>query len=424
MAGKPSHYILMHKEIPVAELLLDGACGIIRSVGRVYEALHVPVGIPVKGGEIDRSALNAWWQGRAIPASRMGIRDALQEMKIPDTRLLAEKAMGLSLSDQYWIRPAESEISWKQVNFFDNPFSEDVGNLLFGKDVDMESISLVSPDNTSDGWLRKKWIIAGGKRCLLKGGSGAVRQEPYNEVLAGRICRRLGIPHVSYTLTTEEDYPYSLCEDFVTPDTELISAWYIMQTAKKPNHVSIYRHYLDCCRQLGISGAEAAVNQMIVLDYLIVNEDRHQNNFGVLRKADTLEYVGAAPIYDSGTSLWFDKPTAMIKADARVSCKPFKNTHEEQMKLVTDFDWLDISALSGIDEELREILRGSLFIDEARCGALCEGLKGRAKMLEAAAASSHKSILTDNVQFDVVTDSAYSGESDSQGQEPEWKEEK
>ena len=75
---------------------------------------------------------------------------------------------------------------------------------------------------------------------------------------------------------------------------------------------------------------------MLVLDYLIVNEDRHQNNFGVIRNADTLEYLGAAPIYDSGTSLWFDKPTAMIRADAKTICKPFKTSHEEQIGLVQD----------------------------------------------------------------------------------------
>ena len=56
----------------------------------------------------------------------------------------------------------------------------------------------------------------------------------------------------------------------------------------------------DCCEALGIRDA---VDRMIVLDYLIVNGDRHQNNFGVVRNADTLEYLGAAPIYDSGTSL-------------------------------------------------------------------------------------------------------------------------
>ena len=60
-------------------------------------------------------------------------------------------------------------------------------------------------------------------------------QNPYNEVLAGRICGGLGIPHVTYTLMTNPDaeemggYPYSMCEDFITPDTELITAWYIMK---------------------------------------------------------------------------------------------------------------------------------------------------------------------------------------------------
>ena len=68
-----SRYVLMHKNTPVADLQLDTDTGVIRSVGHVYNALHVPVGIPVKKGVIDRSALNTWWTGRAIPASRVGV---------------------------------------------------------------------------------------------------------------------------------------------------------------------------------------------------------------------------------------------------------------------------------------------------------------------------------------------------------------
>ena len=64
---------------------------------------------------------------------------------------------------------------------------------------------------------------------------------------------------------------------------------------------------------------------MITVDYLLANEDRHQNNFGVIRNAETLEYLGPAPLYDNGSSLWFDKPTAMI-GGGRVVCKPFKNS--------------------------------------------------------------------------------------------------
>lgn len=409
MAEPMKQYTLMHKNIPVVDMVIDAASGAIVSIGEVHERTHLPVGIPVKKGMIDRSALNNWWRGRAIPASRFGLQNALTELKVSEPQLLLEKCMGLSLSDQYWIRPFGSGLCWEQINFFDNSFSEDVGNILMGKSSDSKVMSLMSPDNTSDGWLKKKWTIIDGKRFLVKGGSGATQQEPYNEVLASRIMERLNIPHVPYTLLVEDDYPYSVCEDFITTDTELISAWHIMQTKQKPNHISVYQHYLECCEALEIPGIQESLDRMLTLDYLIVNEDRHQNNFGVIRNAETLQYIGAAPVFDSGTSLWFDKPYMMIGAGAKITSKPFKSSHEEQIKLVTDFSWLDLSALAGIDEELREIVKGSLFVDETRCDALCNGLKVRIGMLEKIVSSHKKQVFVDNTQFDVVQDIAYSG---------------
>lgn len=49
-----------------------------------------------------------------------------------------------------------------------------------------------------------------------------------------------------------------------------------------------------------------ALDQMIVLDYLLVNEDRHLNNFGVVRKAESLKYMCAAPI------LTVERPCGLI----------------------------------------------------------------------------------------------------------------
>jgi len=399
----------MHKNIPVADLELDNATGTLAAVGEVHEQDHVPLGIPVKKGVIDRRALNEWWRGRAIPASRLGLAKALREFQIDDAQLLAEKCFGLSLSDQYWIKPAGSGLSWEKVNFFDHPFSEDVGDILLGKGSYNDGISLMSPDNTSDGWLKKKWMIVNGKRFLVKGGSGATQQEPYNEVLASRIMERLGIPHVPYTLMMQDDYPYSMCEDFITRDTELVTAWRIMQTAQKPNHISVYQHYLNCCGALQIPGIREALERMMVLDYLIVNEDRHQNNFGVIRNADTLKWLGAAPVYDSGTSLWFDRPTALVGSMGRIECKPFKNSHEEQIKLVSSFDWLDLDALTGIDEEFRELVHGSPFIDEARCSALCNALLGRIGRLRAVMEGRRSFCGADDRTGDVDEDVAYSG---------------
>ena len=402
-------YTLMHKNVSVAELELDAASGSISDIGEVYSVPHVPVGISVKKGRIDRAALNEWWWGRAIPASRDGIKDALLELNLSSTQKLLDKCLGLSLSDQYWICPMDSGLKWADINFFENDFSEDVGNILFGQGSCGAQISLMSPDNTSDGWLKKKWKIVAGRRCLLKGGSGTVRQEPYNEVLASRIMERLGIPHVSYTLTMQDEYPYSMCEDFITPQTELISAWYLMRTQAKPNHVSVYQHYLNCCDALDIPGIREALDRMIVVDFLIANEDRHQNNFGVVRNAETLEWQGAAPVFDSGSSLWFTRPTSLIGPMAKINCKPFKNTHEEQIRLVSNFDWLDSTALHGIDEELREITKDSLFIDEARQNALCAALKGRVEMLAKIMDTQVHSSATFSVKGDVAENVAYSG---------------
>ena len=98
---------------------------------------------------------------------------------------------------------------------------------------------------------------------------------------------------------------------------------------------------------------------MLVLDYLIANEDRHLNNFGAVRNACTLEWLGCAPIYDSGTSLWFDKPWTMINAGAKASSKPFKTTHDEQIKLC--------AGLLGRVERLARVMeerRGSYPVDD------------------------------------------------------------
>jgi hypothetical protein len=61
------------------------------------------------------------------------LREALDVLGVPFPQLLLTKSCGLSLSDQYWIRPEGSSLRWEDINFFDNPFSEDIGNILLEK---------------------------------------------------------------------------------------------------------------------------------------------------------------------------------------------------------------------------------------------------------------------------------------------------
>lgn len=118
---------------------------------------------------------------------------------------------------------------------------------------------------------------------------------------------------------------------------------------------------------------------MIVTDYLIANEDRHFNNFGLLRNADTLEWIGAAPIFDSGTSLWYNVTEKNIPY-ADVKCKPFKKTHGEQLRLVSDLKRFDFSRLDGIEDEIKEIMtaeNSGNFIEESRAEVIAESVRKR-----------------------------------------------
>ncbi|WP_303819758.1 HipA domain-containing protein [Ruminococcus flavefaciens] len=358
---------------------------------------------------IDRFAFNQWWTGRSIPASRMGLSDMLDTLGIASSNLLLTKCLGLSLSDHYWIRPYESNMLWEDVNFFDNDFSDDIGDLLFGTNVKNSGFDLSSPDNTSDGNLKKRWKIIDGKRCLLKSGSNPYSQQTFNEVIASKIMNRLGIDHVPYSITWINDEPYSVCEDFVTKDTELISAWRVLQLRTKANHENEYLHYVNICRELGID-IVSSLDKMMVLDYIIANEDRHFNNFGLLRDANTLEWIGAAPIFDSGTSLWYDRLTSRIPING-VNCKPFKKTHGEQLKLVSSLEWFEASKLDGIEDEILEVFsddKAAQYIDTERAKTIAAEVRNRIEAVESMAMSHTQSYDISSTEGDVEEDVAES----------------
>lgn len=373
-------YTLMHKNICVIDIEIDPINGRINQLGDVYEKAHLPVGVFL-GDYKDIYRFEDWWRSRSIPMSRNGIEKALREMNIRSTDLLILKSYGLSLSDQYWIKPSDQTILWDKVNFFDNDFSEDVGNILLGEKRSKNIPDLFSPEYASNGWLQKKWKIINNKRYLVKGGSG-YQQEPYNEVIAAYIAKKLGITHTEYKLeSTSKQLPVCVCENFVTRDTELISAGYINLVLPFEEEESKYEHFIRCCEYLHIPDCVRKLDEMMVLDYIIANQDRHMGNFGVIRNADTLEYIGFSPIYDSGTSIRYDTPVDEIDCDLDIEAQPFANFHSEQIKLVTDINRFPVEDLSDIDSAVSDIFKKNNHISDERAEKIIQVLKRRINLL-------------------------------------------
>ena len=357
-------YELMHRTILTAVIDITDNYGYISKIESIYEPEHMPVGVIDAKGISDCSSLNEWWRDRSIPIFRPRIERLLDIFDVMTLEQLSVRCYGLSLSDQYWIKPVGSDMIWEKINFFENPFSEDAGNLLLGLKEHDEIVSLNSPDYTTNGNLEKTWRIINGKRYLLKGGNF---QEPYNEVIASKIMDQLNIPHIPYVLTEINGKVYSLCEDFVSPHTELVPAWQIIGVKKRRNETSAWQHFVDCCNNLGISDPVGFLDRMLVLDYIISNKDRHYNNFGALRDAGTLEWLGMAPIYDSGSCFYFYDDTGKVLYGRKSPSKPFRNCHEKQIELVNDFSWIDFDRLSNIGEVIHKT-----FLSEISTGIMDE----------------------------------------------------
>ncbi len=362
---------LMHRTVSVCSLDIDEWDGGILGVSDIGRPEHMPVGTVVPGPRL-RSELSGWWTSRAIPRGRDGIGDVTDPLGLADMKPLLTVSLGLSLSDQYWIRPNGSDLAWKDVNMFDNPFPEDLGDLLFGGGCGPCQVELPSPDLTTDGVMRKRWKIIHGKRCLLKSGTEPYGQEPYNEVAASMVMGSLGIPHVPYTLGCENGRTCCICEDFVNRDSDLVTAGRIYGSRTKDNRTSPYKHFVDACLDHGVD-IVPFLDRMIVLDFILANDDRHLNNFGLIRDAESLDWIGPAPVYDTGSSLGCRLPADRIHREAGNPTKPFRRDPFRQMELVTDLGWIDGDALTRVPGIVREVLSWN---DTASANGRLEGIVG------------------------------------------------
>jgi len=357
--SKLATWTLMHKNIIVADVELVERNATITEVIKTYNMSHAPLGT-LEGNVISDRRLEDWLSRRAIPASRQNIDEILEDLKIQNTRKLSLKSYGLSLSDQYWIKPKHQEITWESINFFQNDFSTHMGEILFQERKfsvqELTDIMFYTPDSSADGWLKKKWIIQGEQRVLIKGASSLYEQEPFNEKIASDIMSHLDIEHIPYSIITNKGKPYSICETFITKNTELIPALSIVMHEPQKEGDTRLTHLLRGCESQGMDPKMIKVNldKMIIVDYLIGNYDRHWRNFGFIRDANTLEFKGFSPIFDSGASLWQHHP--QVRSNVKTETFKESETLDKQLQIVTDLSWYQPIP----DEILHDVIKSTL----------------------------------------------------------------
>ena len=364
----------------------------------IYNDKLIPIGVNTYPSTKLNNAMQKWWQSRVIPKNR----ESLDKTEIA---LLFENTFGFNLSDQYWLKQENSDMTWEKGNFFTNNFNEDIGKYITGtlaKNPDFENMRTDTPDLFSNGEQDKRWVILRNKRYLLKYGRPAYYQQPFNEKLASELCRLLGFNYVDYTFKikgAKKLQIYSSCKCFIDEHTEYITAGYIQFVLKKDKKTSTFNHLIECCRVLNMPDIETIkkkLYQMILLDYIVANTDRHFGNFGFIRDIDTMEWKGFAPIFDTGNAMFYEYPSHDLKKSRslmeNVESRSFNQTQKEELKkFSTEIALLDIdlSRLKNLPDFYYDILKENPKVEDERRELLRSLLKERIE-------NANRIILTEN----------------------------
>ena len=377
--GRPwsgATYLLMNGPYEVMEFTYHEQTDSFQP-GEVIDAARAPLGTVTRTGRGKPQGLKTWWQHRSIPGSRAGMDEKLRFLGLEDPSQLPFRNLGLSLSDQYWIRPGGESIRWEDVNYFQNAF----GGPAEDWDEWLSEVGLSSPDNTSEGVLPKRWLCQGNERVLLKGHIPWTDQQVYNEAVATALHRRLlsDGEYVPYeVLQTESLGVVSACPCFLDSYEEYVPMSLVLDAERRRQGETPYDTVLRATKNLGIPQpqAERALAQLIVCDSLMANTDRHFRNFGLIRNIDTLTWR-FAPLFDTGNSLWYDKDeSAVAQGDHSFASRPFNDLPSRQLMYAAATDWLNLDKLKDFPEEACDILAGG-DLSRWRLDYLREGIQQR-----------------------------------------------
>lgn len=200
---------------------------------------------------------------------------------------------GLSLTDDFWIAYSlDEELS--EVYFRLQPLNRDLARLaLTGHGL--PSRASLSPEWTNQGVMPKAWFRKEGQLYLYKG-STVEGTEQYSEYYGSKLASFLGINAVDYDLLKQDEVLYSRCPLFLDEDSYFAPASWLFPSGE----ICQIRDY---CQSQGEEWLNAFAD-MIILDFLLANGDRHFRNFGFLVDKDTNLVKGFAPLFDFGAGLF------------------------------------------------------------------------------------------------------------------------
>ena len=319
--------------------------------------------------ELTEEGIAKWLKHRTIPKNRAYVHNFLSKcgLNINRPMTIIKVSKGLSLNDCYWVVEEGFEGPYDKFNLYDNRFSQVLALIAFTGYGSSIRTSLDScPEFTTNGMLPKCWRRKDGKIMLYKGGtSGASNtgNEPYSEYYAAQVAKVLGVNAIEYGLSQWKGELCSTCELFTSKEYSFLPVGRVVTSGG----MKAVREYYE---KLGQSFVDA-LNDMLVLDAIIMNTDRHFGNFGFIVDNKTNKIVAPAPLFDHGNALLnfagrddLENEKALAEyANTLVPCvyddfigtakKVLTNRHREGLRKLLEFKFKKNSRYNLPDKRLK-----------------------------------------------------------------------
>lgn len=334
-----SQYFLMHKNNVCGSLEIDD------ETGRLEAYKDHNTGKSPFLGHADTRLMKKWWDARAVPASRKMMQEVLKQNNCINTEVYLAKNLALSMTDTYWICPVNTELKYEDIKM-SSYLSYNNGKIPYHNATSYDFNASLG------GQMEKYWDLNTVTPTLVKESYKYYGQQAINELFASNIhkLQYANIPFVDYSaIKTKDNGVICKCEAFTNDKIELVSAYEVIEGSKTLNDQSYYENYIQICTNLGIN--ESVIRDFMdyqtLTDFIISNTDEHLMNFGILRDADTFEYIGPAPIFDSGNSMFYSDNAIILSRAALLEREitAFYKYEEKMLKNVTNKNIVDPSLL-------------------------------------------------------------------------------
>lgn len=264
---------------------------------KIYKENMIPFALKRMG--VNPIGFTFWIKKRLDNLSRTYMNKLYIARKVGrSTDLIIEDSKGVSITDNFWVYRDSTNLSWNQIKEMRDInekmlkvvlTGEGVVELMVAKGIDLTSLFTIK------GAFPKAIL---GRKIIKKGNQAEF------EVVASEIGKMLGLKTVNARLIgdlveidifTDDNHSLAHASELCGEDYSHLNiydralALLFHNNATEEIHKKMYDSYPEFRRDL---------EKLYLFNYLILNFDLHEENFGILYCTKTFKLLEVAPAYD------------------------------------------------------------------------------------------------------------------------------